>query len=220
VEPEASAPAEPEASPPAEASPSERPADSDPPATAAAGRDTSDSGLAERAAEEGVSMMELLMEEGDYMPEAFERGDVVLGTVVRKESDQITLDVGAKREGIVQEGDLAKLPPGMLSGIKVGDQIEVVVVRRPTGDGELLVSINQALSRQDWTRAKEAMDSGEILELKVTGYNRGGVLADFGALQGFIPKSHLVSLSKVPADLQPVDRFRQLVGQEIPLKVV
>lgn len=150
--------------------------------------------IEKRAAEEGVPVMELLMAEGDYLPGALDRGDVVMGTVVRKDDDQLILDVGAKREGLVPASDLARLPKGAVDAIKVGDEVEVVVLRKPSGrDGEMLVSLSQALTRLDWTRAQEALDSGDTLELPVAGVNKGGALVDFGALQGFIPKSHLVS---------------------------
>jgi small subunit ribosomal protein S1 len=178
-----------------------------------------DEALERRAADEGVSMMELLMEEGDFLPESLDRGDVILGTVIRKDDDQLILDVGAKREGVVPAGDVARLPSGFLASVKVGDELEVVVMRSPTRpEGDLLVSASQALSRKDWDNAKSLMDSGTILELDVVGHNKGGALVQFGALQGFVPKSHLVSQSR--SDDSDSERSGHVPGSQIPVKVI
>jgi small subunit ribosomal protein S1 len=48
-------------------------------------------------------------------------------------------------------------------------------------------------SEEDWQRAEALLASGDVAEVRVSGFNRGGLLADFGALQGFIPASHLVT---------------------------
>lgn len=48
-------------------------------------------------------------------------------------------------------------------------------------------------SEEDWERAEALLASGESTLVKIAGFNRGGLLADFGNLQGFIPASHLVS---------------------------
>ena len=48
-------------------------------------------------------------------------------------------------------------------------------------------------NEEDWQHAEELLASGEPVEVKISGYNRGGLLADFGSLQGFVPASHLLT---------------------------
>ena len=144
--------------------------------------------------EEGMSMMELLLEESGFMPGSFQRGDVVEGTIVRKDKNQLTLDIGAKQE----------------EGLKVGDSVKGVIIRP---EGEIVVSLYQALTVGDWDQAKALEESGEILELPIVGSNKGGILVQLGNLQAFIPRSHVA---------QGVDDGEGAgrLGQVIPVKVI
>ncbi|MDY7040717.1 MAG: S1 RNA-binding domain-containing protein [Chloroflexota bacterium] len=74
---------------------------------------------------------------------------------------------------------------------------------------------------QDWTKAQEMLESGEIWRGEVTEYNRGGVLVKFGHLRAFVPASHLSALNR--RHLSPDQRTAQLqecIGRELSLKVI
>ena len=90
----------------------------------------------------------------------------------------------------------------------------VYVVRTDNNSGEIIVSMSQARSQQDWTRATELLDSGEIVEAKVVGQNKGGLIAQFGQLQAFVPRSHIVYASGQGENLGA------MVGKSIPIKVI
>jgi small subunit ribosomal protein S1 len=163
--------------------------------------------------EENTSpMWELL--HGEYDHRELQRGEILTGVVVDMTSEQIVVDVGAKREGIVPQSDLARLGPEVLAEIQIGSEVPVYVVRPEFQNGEAILSINLARSQRDWLRAKELLDSGEILEAPVIGHNKGGLLVEFGQLQGFIPRSHLIRLSGRNENLA------QMKGQAIPVKVI
>ncbi len=171
--------------------------------------------LVAEAEDEGMSMMELLMEEGDYFPESFERGDLVEGTLVRKDKNQLILDIGAKQEAVVPSSDLARLPDGYLDGVTVGDTVKGVILRP---DGEMVVSVYQAITVKDWEKAADLLESGDILELDVVGFNKGGILVQFGNLQGFVPRSHIVRGQG--RDGQAREGVESLVGEVIPVKII
>ena len=174
--------------------------------------------LEERADEEGVPLMELLLEEGDYLPERHQRGDLVEGIVVSKSKSQLVVNIGAKQEGVVQAADLARLPAGHVDGIEVGDTVKAIVVRPENRDGEVVVSLFQALSLKDWERAQELLDSGEIHEREIVGYNKGGILVGFGNLQGFVPRSHFARAPR-GGDGGP-EQMAEFIGETIPVKVI
>jgi small subunit ribosomal protein S1 len=72
----------------------------------------------------------------------------------------------------------------------------------------------------DWARADELLKSEEVLKLAITGYNRGGLLADFGCLQGFLPASHLLV---PPAPQAPGPRMAALaarIGESLNVRVI
>lgn len=163
-------------------------------------------------------MWEFLRDEYDYRE--LQRGEIRTGIVVSKSEEQIVVNIGAKREGIVPQHDLQRLGPEALAKLRVGDEVPVYIVRPESQEGEIIVSINLARTMQDWQRAKELMDRGEIFEAKVVGYNKGGVVVDFGQLQGFVPRSHLMNLNSRTQGATAQERLSKLVGQTIPVKVI
>jgi len=103
--------------------------------------------------------------------------------------DTMLLDVGAKRDAVVPRRELVNLDETVFDDISIGDQIPVYVTNTSSYDNELLVSIENGLAQQDWDRAETYLDSEETLELNVIGYNKGGLLVEFGRLSGFVPNS-------------------------------
>jgi small subunit ribosomal protein S1 len=160
--------------------------------------------------EDEMSMMELLLEESGFMPGNFQRGALVEGIVVRKDKNQLTLDIGAKQEAVVPASDLMRLPSEVVDALKVGDTVRGVIMRP---EGEIVISLYQALTVDDWDKAKALEESGEILELPIVGTNKGGILVQLGNLQGFIPRSH------VAQGADEGDGSNRM-GMVIPVKVI
>lgn len=71
-----------------------------------------------------------------------------------------------------------------------------------------------------WQCAREVLERGEVLELPVTGYNRGGVLVGWNDLRGFVPASHLASLSPYADEDERYDELKSLVGTRLQLKII
>lgn len=186
------------------------------PEVAAEPADAEMSDLAARAEAEGTSMMALLLAEGDFLPGQYQRGDIVEGTVASKGRDQLTVNLGAKQEAVVPASDIARVPKPLWDGINVGDTLQLVVMRPDGRDGEIVLSLSQALSAEDWIRAEQMLESGEVAELEIVGFNRGGLLAGFGGLQGFIPRSQMAR----PMPEGGPERMVEFVGQRVVVKVV
>lgn len=161
--------------------------------------------------------MEQLLDQHDYaLPEV---GDIRTGIIVSITPQGVIVDLGLKRDGIVQPADLDKLPAGERESMKVNDEIAVYILSTDQPDS-LYVSRHMALLNQDWIRAEQMLESQEIFESEVVGYNRGGALVDFGGLRGFIPSSHLSMLSANLNDRQRQQRLSKLRGEIIPLRVI
>ncbi|MFN8420737.1 MAG: S1 RNA-binding domain-containing protein [Anaerolineae bacterium] len=146
-----------------------------------------------------------------------DRGDILTGTILTIDSQGIIVDVGMKRDGVVPRSDLERME-GMV--FKVGDDVTVVVMHPEDQDGNLVVSISQARQSEDWVKAEELLESGEIVEGIVTDANRGGLIIPFGNLRGFVPASHVMD---VPRGLNENDRkghMSNLVGQKVLVKVI
>lgn len=149
-----------------------------------------------------------------------QRGQILQGKILRIEDDAVFMNVGAKRDAIVPHTDLDRLDEELIESLKTGNEIPVYVLRTPVGDEELLVSINKGLEQKDWNRAEELVDQDETLELSVCGYNKGGLLVQFGQLEGFVPNSHVPDLRYGGAHAEIESRKAKRVGETLLVKVL
>lgn len=146
---------------------------------------------------------------------------VVEGLILARDGGDLIVDIGAKRDALVPARDLQYVSSERVAALEVGKTIPVMVMRRGVNTSDLIpVSFNQGLQREDWLRAVELHESGEMVTCEVTEHNRGGVVVGFGRLRGFVPNSHLGSL--VPGGRQGYDEDCKaaLVGREIELAVI
>jgi small subunit ribosomal protein S1 len=149
------------------------------------------------------------------------RGEVREATILAIGENDMVVDLGTKRDGIVPPRDLDLVDDAAyVDGLKVGDRVPVVVLKTWGLEDGVTVSLNKGLQRQDWLRAQELMEKEQVVEAEVVDTNRGGVIVPFGRLQGFVPNSHLAS---IPPGLGG-DRLRkekaELVGQNLSLTII
>ena len=155
--------------------------------------------------------------ESDYDYTRPRRGEVHEAVILSITEKDVLVDLGAKRDGVVPRKDLESLGDAYRASLQVGDRVPVVVLKESAWHEGILVSLKKG---QDWLHAQDLLESGEVLEAQVTGFNRGGIIVSFGHLRGFVPNSHLTS---VPPGLRG-KRLRQakseLVGQTLSLVVI
>jgi small subunit ribosomal protein S1 len=158
--------------------------------------------------------------ESSFEVDDLQRGDIREAVILDIRKSEIVVDVGVKHDGIIPQQDIERMEDGLFKSLNVGDSVPVYVLNPSDQDGNLIVSLNLGLQGHDWTRASELMESGEIIESEIIGYNRGGVLVQFGRLEGFVPSSHLVDLGQGSADYERSEAMNEMVGQTIALKVI
>jgi len=124
------------------------------------------------------------------------RGDVVEGVVMRSDPDGILVNIGHKAEGIVPPGEMRSLGSEGLKEINVGDEIVASVVRGETAEGAVILSVDRALGEQGWRALEKALEADEQVKGKILGFNRGGAIVETEGVQGFVPMSQLVSVSR------------------------
>jgi small subunit ribosomal protein S1 len=162
--------------------------------------------------------MQALLEQGGYdMPQ---RGDIREGTVLSVGPQEVIIDLGLKREGIVPANDLARLDKDTLAEVQEGTTWPVYILQTSDREGNLIVSLSRAQQEKDWLDAQKMMDANEIFEAKVTGFNSGGLEVAFGKLRGFVPASHISTLPRNAGEDDRKERLAAYVGKTIPVKVV
>ncbi|MCT0218180.1 S1 RNA-binding domain-containing protein [Synechococcus sp. CS-1329] len=130
-------------------------------------------------------------------------GDVVTGTVISAESDGVYVDIGGKAPGFMPKAEAGL---GVIGNLKErfpkGQPVEVLVTREQNADGMVTISARALALRHSWERVKQLEADGKVVQVKVSGFNRGGVTCDLEGLRGFIPRSQL----------QNGENHEQLVG--------
>ncbi len=165
-----------------------------------------------------VHPMQALLDQGGYdMPQ---RGDIREGTVLSVNPQEVIIDLGLKREGIVPANDLSRLDKETVAEIQEGTVWPVYILQPSDREGNLIVSLSRAIQEKDWLVAQQLMENNEILEAKVSGHNNGGLEVIFGKLRGFVPASHISTLPRGVSTEERKALLSALVGQTIPLKVV
>lgn len=149
-----------------------------------------------------------------------ERGELREGTVVEVRPNELLINIGAKRDGVVPQSDLNRLDPAYVDSLHEGESVPVVVSKLTTDEGMLVLSIAEAQQKQNWLTAVQMLETGEITLRKVIGYNKGGLLVDFGHLRGFIPASHVVGMPRNINETQRNERLQKMLNQELPVKVI
>src|SRR5271155_5834643 len=131
----------------------------------------------------------------------FEDGDLVEGTVVKIDRDEVLLDIGFKSEGVIPARELSirnDVDPAEI--VKLGDHVEALVLQKEDKEGRLVLSKKRAQYERAWTTIEEKKNNGEMVSGPVIEVVKGGLIVDIG-LRGFLPAS-LVELRRV-RELQP-----------------
>ena len=119
-------------------------------------------------------------------------GEVVTGTVIGMESDGVYVDIGGKAPGFMPKSECGL---GVITNLKErfpkGLEVEVLVTREQNADGMVTISCRALALRKSWDKVKQLAKDGKVVQVKITGFNRGGVTCDLEGLRGFIPRSQL-----------------------------
>ena len=143
---------------------------------------------------------------------SFDEGDVLTGTVVRVDRDEILVDVGYKSEGVIPLSELSirrNIDPS--EEVALGDEVDALVLTKEDNEGRLILSKKRARFEKAWRRIEEAAESGEAVEGLVIEVVKGGLIIDLG-VRGFLPAS-LVDIRRV----QDLDEF---LGQPLRCRVI
>jgi small subunit ribosomal protein S1 len=141
-----------------------------------------------------------------------EDGQIVTGTVVKVDKDEVLLDIGYKSEGVIPARELSirnDVDPHEI--VSLGDQVEALVLTKEDKEGRLVLSKKRAQYERAWGTIEQIKEADGVVEGPVIEVVKGGLIIDIG-LRGFLPAS-LVELRRV-RDLQPY------VGKVLQAKII
>ncbi|MEI8249408.1 MAG: 30S ribosomal protein S1 [Candidatus Taylorbacteria bacterium] len=136
-----------------------------------------------------------------------EDGEIVQGSVVALTKTDVVVNIGFKSDGLVSLNEFRDL-----QGLKIGDEVEVMVVEKEDRGGNLNLSRKSARIYRAWERIVEVHKTGEVITGTVTSKTKGGLIVDVFGMETFLPGSQI--------DVKPVTDYDQFVGKTMEFKVV
>ena len=159
-----------------------------------------------------VSMDELMSRKQDKIAVP-KRGGIVMGVVTEISSRMLTVDIGAKTEGIVIEREFEEARD-YIRTLNIGDEVRVYIYSPENDRGQILVSVRNAAQEWQWKKLEEWMKTGKVVDVRGLEINKGGLVAriDSMGFMGFVPTSQLSS--KLASNLE------NLVNRVFPSKII
>ncbi|MBR0407633.1 MAG: bifunctional 4-hydroxy-3-methylbut-2-enyl diphosphate reductase/30S ribosomal protein S1 [Clostridia bacterium] len=149
----------------------------------------------------------LTMEDIEKTVVRIRTGQTVTGTVVQITDDEVCVNIGYKSDGLIKRSDLVD------QDVKLGDEIEVEVVKVNDGEGNVLLSQRNIVNRKAWDALMEKYENGEYIDAVGKEAVKGGLLASVeGGVRAFVPASQLAQ--------RYVEKIGQFVGQPMKLKII
>ncbi|CAN5231069.1 30S ribosomal protein S1 [soil metagenome] len=138
---------------------------------------------------------------------AIEDGEIVKGTIVALTKTDVVINIGFKSDGLISSNEFRDIP-----NLKIGDEVEVMVVEKEDRQGHLFLSRKSARIYRAWQRIMEVHKTGEVVTGLVTSKTKGGLIVDVFGMETFLPGSQI--------DVKPVTDYDQFVGKTMEFKVV
>ena len=136
-----------------------------------------------------------------------DENEVIEGTVIAITDRDVIIDINSKSEGVLPRNEFRYNPD-----LKVGDTVEVMVVRKEDKNGQLLLSHKRARQLKAWERVNEALANDEIVKGYVKARTKGGMIVDVFGIEAFLPGSQI--------DVKPIRDYDQYVGKTMEFKIV
>ncbi len=154
-----------------------------------------------------AALFEASIQSGDFGKE----GEIVQGTIVAVQRDNVVIDIGGKSEGIIPLNEFADAA-GVIS-VKAGDRIDVYIESRENDDGLVTLSKEKADKMKVWDEISSACERDELIEGTISQRVKGGLSVTIrGGVKAFLPGSQV--------DLRPIRNLDKLIGQTYQFKVI
>jgi small subunit ribosomal protein S1 len=137
-------------------------------------------------------------------------GEVVTGTVLSVDADNVLVDVGSKSEGVIPTWEFADASG--IAHIKPGDRVDVLVEQAESEEGLIVLSKEKADKLRVWDLLSAAYDNSDVVEGVITGRVKGGLSVNLAGVKAFLPGSQV--------DLRPVRNLDRMIGESHKFKII
>ena len=133
--------------------------------------------------------MESLLESESLSVELPQAGEIRKGMIASIGQSQILVSIGAKSEGVINSRELEQLTEEERAALKVGQEVSVFVIRPEDDNGNVVLSFKRAQEQMSWENVEKNIAEETVIDSKIIGFNKGGLIVGIGSLRGFVPSS-------------------------------
>ena len=154
-------------------------------------------------------------------PKPLSRGDVLEVEIVKIDPEGYLVDSGHKSDALVPLRETRSMTDEEVSEIKVGDKLDVFVVRPDSGDQLPLLSFDRARAEHGWITLKKESELGNVVSGVIKSFNKGGAVVEVDGVQGFVPVSQLLTPFQMDTtESSSVNNDESRIGQSINMKIM
>jgi small subunit ribosomal protein S1 len=165
--------------------------------------------------------MESLLESESLSVELPQVGEIRKGVIASIGASQILISVGAKSEGVVAGRELEQLTAEERAELKVGQEVNVFVLNPEDQNGNVVLSFKRAQEEMSWENVEKMISDETVIDTKIIGFNKGGLIVAIGNLRGFVPSSQISASRRAQSSGDtPEQRWQKMVGQAISVKII
>jgi len=165
--------------------------------------------------------MESLLNEQELNVDLPQAGEIRTGVIASISSSQILVSIGAKSEGVVSGRELDQLSAEEREALQVGQEVHVYVVNPEDANGNVVLSWKRAQEQISWENVEKLLASDNVIESKIIGFNKGGLIAGVEGLRGFVPSSQISAMRRSQSTGEtPEQRWQKMIGQPITVRVI
>ncbi len=154
-------------------------------------------------------------------PKPLRRGDVLEVEIVKIDPEGFLVDSGHKSDALVPLRETRSMTTDEVAEIKVGDKLDVFVVRPDSGDQLPLLSFDRARAEHGWIALKKESELGNVVSGVIKSFNKGGAVVEVEGVQGFVPVSQLLTPFQMDTtESSSVNNDESRIGQSINMKIM
>lgn len=148
-------------------------------------------------------------------------GEIRKGIIASIGPNQILVSIGAKSEGVVSGRELEQLTAEERAALQVGQEIDVYVVNPEDTNGNVVLSLKRAQEQISWENVEKMIAEQTVIESKIIGFNKGGLIVPIGSLRGFVPASQISPMRRSQAVGEtPEQRWQKMIGEPISVRII
>lgn len=157
--------------------------------------------------------MNKLMEEIEKTLVDVKKGDIIEGTVICTNKDEVMVNIGYKSDGIIKKSEFSNDPNVNLEElVNEKDKIEVYILSLDDGEGNVILSKKRVDNMKGWETLENIHNENSLINSKVVEVVKGGVIVLINGIRGFIPASHIST--------DYVEDLNKYLGKDLSLKII